>query len=121
MKRSASSFTVRHGIARIQVWRNFSRRGDKVYCSWEFRYTDENGQAKRCNRADKKQARAEAHAAAKVIAEGAGAAWTAEETAAFRAVKRNLDGCGVSPDVATFQYRRVRERLADIGRADVSL
>ncbi len=120
MKRSATSFTVRVGIAKIRIWENSTQRKDgRRYQSWEFEYKDENGQRRRCNRADKETARAEARAIAGKIAEGAGAAWSAEETAAFRAVKTNLFGCNVTPEVATWQYRKARERLATIGRESI--
>ena len=119
MKRSKHSFTVREGVAHVRVWRNITRRKGKEYAYWEFRYLDEHGQAKRCNRASKQQAREEAKKVAKTIAEGAGAAWTAEDTSAYRAVRKNLYGCGVSPDVATYVYAKCREMLATIGRDNV--
>jgi integrase len=118
MKPSPHSFTVREGIAKMRVWRHFTRRAGKVYPCWEFQW-HEDGRRKTCNRADRDEARAEARAVAKRIADGAGGVWTSQETAAFRAVKENLFGCNVTPQVASYEYRKARELLSSIGRDDL--
>jgi integrase len=86
-----------------------------VFRSWRFRYRDENGQWRWLRRASKELARAEAEAIAARAAASAGFAFSPEETAQFRAVRNNLADLDVSPEVASFQYRKARERLATIG------
>jgi integrase len=119
MKRSPHSFNVTVGICRIRIGRCHTRRGGRVFRSWRFRYRDENGQWRWLRRANKEIARAEAEAIATRAAASAGFAFSPEETAQFRAVRQNLADLDVTPEVASFQFRKARERLATIGRESI--